>query len=115
MSSIDRNRENKNKAGRGRTAARMALAAAASLAVSGMLEPSLASAAGVHGAKVVSGSAIIRQQGPRTMIRAADRTIIRYDRFDVPKGSSVVFIQPSARARVLNRIVSDEPAEQVRC
>src|SRR5688572_4568080 len=88
---------------------RIALAAAASLAVASIYA-SEAEAKGIRGAKVTTGSASIRQKGPHTTIRAADRTIIRYDRFNVRKGESVRFVQPSKGARVLNRISGAAPS-----
>jgi len=87
---------------------RAALAAAASLAVTGLLAPE--ASAQIKGAQVVAGSAQVRQNGSSTVIRAADRTIIRYSQFDVPAGASVRFIQPSAKSAVLNRIDSASPS-----
>lgn len=65
--------------------------------------------AGPEGAKVVAGEASINQQGNRTVIRAGDRTIIDYTRFNVGSNEFVRFIQPNATARVLNRISGAEP------
>lgn len=104
-------RQRRRSAGRGMAKgvkARLALAAAASLAVASIYA-SDAEAKGIRGAKVTAGSASIRQKGPHTTIRAADRTIIRYDRFNVRKGESVRFVQPSKDARVLNRISGASP------
>lgn len=64
---------------------------------------------GPEGAKVVAGEATINQNGNRTVIRAGDRTIIDYTRFNVGANERVRFIQPGANARVLNRINSAEP------
>lgn len=78
-----------------------------------MLAPALlltaGAIAGPEGAKVVAGEASIKQHGNRTVIRAGDRTIIDYTRFDIGAGEKVRFIQPGADARVLNRINSAEP------
>ena len=68
-----------------------------------------AALAGPEGAKVVAGEATIRQNGNRTVIRAGDRTIIDYTRFNVGSNEMVRFIQPGANARVLNRISGAEP------
>lgn len=46
-----------------------------------------------------------------TNITAPDNAIIDYARFNVGVGESVNFIQPSAAARVLNRINSDTPSQ----
>ncbi len=75
----------------------------------GVLALTPAALAGPEGARVVAGEATIRQNGNRTVIRAADRTIIDYSRFDIAKGEVVRFVQPSAQARVLNRIDSADP------
>lgn len=65
--------------------------------------------AGPEGATVVAGSASIKTNGANTVIRAGDRTIIDYTKFDINKGESVRFVQPGANARVLNRINSESP------
>lgn len=67
--------------------------------------------AGPKGAKVTAGNATIRQNGARTVIRAADRTIIDYSKFDIGRNETVRFIQPSADARVLNRISGSAPTQ----
>jgi filamentous hemagglutinin family protein len=48
------------------------------------------------------------QQGNTTTIRAIDKTIIKYDRFNIPKGGTVC--APSNSSTVLNRINSAEPS-----
>ena len=65
--------------------------------------------AGPQGEKVVSGRAKFKRNANRTVIRAADNTIINYSNFDIGINERVRFIQPGANARVLNRIRSDEP------
>ena len=95
--------------GRRSQAARMALATAAALAVSA-IHGGQAWAKGQIKVEKVQGSATVRERGNTTFIRAADRTIIDYSLFNVPKGSSVKFIQPSRSASVLNRINSKEPS-----
>src|SRR5436305_11289913 len=93
--------------------ARVALAAAAALTASGMWSASAEAARGkddIKGAQVLAGAAQIAQKGNTTTIRAIDKTIISYDRFNVSKGSSVKFIQPSSSSRVLNRIDSATPS-----
>ena len=66
-------------------------------------------AAQVQGEQVQRGSARFERLNNRTVIRAADGTIINYQRFDVRAGESVQFIQPNSNARVLNRIQSAAP------
>ncbi len=65
--------------------------------------------AGPEGANVAAGNATIRQNGNTTVIRAGDRTIIDYTRFNIGTNETVRFVQPSATARVLNRIKGDAP------
>ncbi len=64
---------------------------------------------GPQGERVVRGSAKFKRDGARTVIRAADNTIINYRSFDIGAGEIVRFIQPGPDARVLNRIRSVEP------
>src|SRR5687767_10402406 len=92
---------------------RLALAAAVSLTASGMWSACAEAARGgndVKGAKVIAGAAQISRKGNTTTIRAIDKTIIKYDRFNVPKGGKVRFIQPSSNSRVLNKIDSAAPS-----
>src|SRR3954467_5647202 len=77
---------------------RLALAAAAALTASGMWSACAEAARGgndVKGARVIAGAAQISNKGNTTTIRAIDKTIIRYDRFNIPKNGTVKFIQPS--------------------
>src|SRR6476646_10206495 len=92
---------------------RFALAAAVSLTASGMWSACAEAARGgndVKGAQVIAGAAQISNKGNTTTIRAIDKTIIKYDRFNIPKNGTVKFIQPSSSSRVLNRINSAEPS-----
>lgn len=86
---------------------KVGLRVAAALAVASGLASSVFG--GPEGAKVVSGEARINQQGHRTVIRAGDRAIIEYSRFNIGANERVRFIQPGANARVLNRINGAEP------
>src|SRR5690348_12476205 len=61
--------------------------------------------------KVVRGSAQFSNSGAITTIRAADRTIINYSKFNIALDEKVTFIQPSRTSRVLNRINSAEPSK----
>lgn len=65
--------------------------------------------AGPRGERVQRGSAEFIRNGDTTIIRAADRTIINYSSFDITGDQTVRFIQPSADARVLNRINGAAP------
>ncbi|HLP85923.1 MAG TPA: filamentous hemagglutinin N-terminal domain-containing protein, partial [Phycisphaerales bacterium] len=64
---------------------------------------------GPQGAEVVRGNVQIERNGANTVIRAGDRAIINYRSFDVASGELVRFVQPSANARVLNRITGGAP------
>ena len=63
----------------------------------------------IEGAQVARGSATFQNSGGRTVITAADNTVINYSRFDIQAGQTVQFIQPGADSRVLNRISSTAP------
>lgn len=63
----------------------------------------------IEGAQVARGSATFQNSNGRTVITAADNTVINYSRFDIQAGQSVQFIQPGADSRVLNRISSSAP------
>ena len=65
--------------------------------------------AGPTGERVVHGRVRFTRRGNRTIIRASDGSIINYRGFDIGARELVRFIQPSARARVLNRILSGSP------
>lgn len=82
-------------------ALRIALAAGAAASVTLSAGQAFA---GPRGEQVVRGSADISRNGSSTVIRAADKTIIRFQSFDIGSHESVQFIQPSSRSRVLNRI-----------
>jgi filamentous hemagglutinin family protein len=62
-------------------------------------------------ANVAAGTAAFAQAGHVTTITAANNTIINYQRFDIPHGNTVDFVQPSATARVLNRIIGPSPTQ----
>lgn len=79
------------------------------LLLSAML--ALPALAGPEGANVAAGSATIRQRGNRTVIRASDRAIIDYTRFNIGANESVRFVQPSKTSTVLNRISSATPTQ----
>lgn len=64
---------------------------------------------GPQGANVVRGNVQIERNGADTVIRASDRAIINYRSFDIASGELVRFVQPSANARVLNRITGGAP------
>lgn len=67
--------------------------------------------AGPTGEVVIVGQATFERLADTTTITAAHNTIIRYNRFDIGVNESVVFVQPSASSRVLNRIESGLPTE----
>ncbi|NQT86469.1 filamentous hemagglutinin N-terminal domain-containing protein, partial [bacterium] len=61
------------------------------------------------GATVVRGKVKITQKGNKTIIRASNKSIITYDSFNIAKGETVRFIQPSSKSRVLNRVLGGGP------
>lgn len=63
-----------------------------------------------EGERVVAGQASFVRDGDLTQIRAADNTIIDYRSFNIGANETVRFIQPGADARVLNRVLGQEPS-----
>jgi filamentous hemagglutinin family protein len=61
------------------------------------------------GGNVVTGQAEISSSGSQTTINASDGSIIEWNDFDIPSGSSVRFIQPHVNARTLQRVLSADP------
>ncbi|MCY2954033.1 MAG: filamentous hemagglutinin N-terminal domain-containing protein [Planctomycetota bacterium] len=110
MSTKNQNRRGQNQSRQSKSARRV-LALAASLAVMGMTEVTWAGKGTIQVERVSRGSATFQQRGDNTLIRAADRTIINYRRFDVPGSATVTFRQPSSTSRVLNRINSSDPSQ----
>jgi filamentous hemagglutinin family protein len=62
-----------------------------------------------EGGTVVSGSATINTVGTTTTITAANGTIINFNSFNIPAGTSVVFVQPTSTSTVLNRVIGPGP------
>ena len=63
-----------------------------------------------EGEQVVAGQASFMRDGMLTEITAADNTIINYQAFSIGAGETVRFIQPGANARVLNRVLGQDPS-----
>jgi filamentous hemagglutinin family protein len=63
-----------------------------------------------EGEQVVAGQASFLRDGGLTEITAADNTIINYQSFGVGTGETVRFIQPGENARVLNRVLGQDPS-----
>src|SRR4051812_38654372 len=113
-SSSKKNRQRQGGSTGGRRAlldsAGRAMAVAVSAALSGVIAQSAEAKGGIKVEKVARGQARFETRGPNTQITAGDRTIINYRQFDVARGESVKFVQPSPESRVLNRINSAEPS-----
>lgn len=68
--------------------------------------------AGPEGEQVTHGTATFSRSGADTTIHVGSHTaIINYRSFDIPRGETVRFIQPSSSSRVLNRINSEMPSQ----
>ncbi|MFO0784351.1 MAG: filamentous hemagglutinin N-terminal domain-containing protein [Phycisphaerales bacterium] len=65
----------------------------------------------VEGARVRHGRARFERQGDTLRIYSGRLTVVDYDRFDIPVGTSVEFLQANGRSRFLNRINSDAPTQ----
>ncbi|MEO1584341.1 MAG: filamentous hemagglutinin N-terminal domain-containing protein [Planctomycetota bacterium] len=64
---------------------------------------------GPEGERVVAGQAAFDRVGSATTITAGNNAIIEYGSFDIGANESVRFVQPSADARVLNRVLGVSP------
>ncbi|MEZ4216130.1 MAG: filamentous hemagglutinin N-terminal domain-containing protein [Myxococcota bacterium] len=82
----------------------------ARLLVGAMLVPQ-AALAGPAGERVVRGNVTVTRSGADTTVRASNRSIIEWTDFDIAAGESVEFVQPNARARVLNRVTGPDSTE----
>ncbi len=60
------------------------------------------------GTESVQGSGSFTQNGSQMNITAPDGSIFNHQSFNIATGETVQFIQPSAEARVLNRILSSD-------
>ena len=60
------------------------------------------------GAQVVNGTVSMQTSGNTLQITASDRSIINWQNFSIGAGEITQFIQPSASAAVLNRVISGE-------
>ncbi len=67
--------------------------------------------AGPKGEKVARGSVQIERSGAQTIIRASNKAIINFESFNIGSGESVQFVQPGAKARVLNRVTGEGPTK----
>ncbi len=90
--------------------AKYVLGLAASATVAALAPMVWAGANKVDVQRVTRGSARFSEMGNVLTVRAADRTVINYGRFDINPGGTVRFIQPSKDSRVLNRINSVSPS-----
>ena len=70
-----------------------------------------AALAGPEGARVVRGQATVEKLGDTTVIRASNRSILKFSSFDIGAGETVQFVQPNAQSSVLNRIDSARPTQ----
>lgn len=60
---------------------------------------------------VISGEAAIHATPQRLELTVSDRAILEWNRFSISAGETVRFIQPSAQAAVLNRVVGSNLSE----
>ncbi len=66
---------------------------------------------GPEGEQVVAGQADFVRDGVLTEITAADNAIINYQSFNIGANETVRFIQPGEQARVLNRVLGQDPSQ----
>lgn len=77
----------------------------------GLLLAPQAALAAPAGEKVVRGNVDIARDGANTTVRASNRSIIEWTDFDIAAGETVEFVQPNARARVMNRVTGPDSTE----
>lgn len=102
-----------HRAVRATSAAAMMLASGQNLLVAAGLAGVLTASAALavpQNPQVVAGSAGFSQNGSVMTITAANRTIINYSSFNVGRGETVRFVQPSANSAVLNRVLDLMPS-----
>ncbi|MET3449737.1 filamentous hemagglutinin N-terminal domain-containing protein, partial [Ralstonia sp. 1138] len=89
-----------------------ALSAAAMLLLGG---PAMAAGALPQGGTVVGGQATIGQPNANQMLiqQGSQRAAINWQSFNVGAGNSVQFVQPSASAQVLNRVIGMSGSSQI--
>ncbi len=95
---MDRTRRLNGSTRRWCAAVAWATAAMSSAVVCGPLS------AAPQGEQVVAGSADFVRQGDLTQVTVSNNAIINYSSFDIASHETVRFVQPSATARVLNRV-----------
>ncbi len=62
-----------------------------------------------QGEAVAHGKANFKRDGGRMEIRASDRAVINFRGFNIDRNEAVTFVQPGAKARVLNRVTDGNP------
>lgn len=99
-------RDGKGRRGRMRRVAPLSLTLLCALSAPPVLGQALPA-----GGQVISGQATIHQSGGAMVIDQASRNMIaNWQSFDIGKGNSVTFNQPSADATALNRVVGQDPS-----
>lgn len=67
------------------------------------------------GGQVIQGHAILQQQGNSLLVTTqnaagTNRSVINWQSFSVPAGSTTQFLQPSAQSLSINRVVGNDPS-----
>ena len=92
---------------RRRRARKIFLSAVAPIAAA-LLAP--CAGAAVHLSGIDNGTASISQNGSVTTIKTSNNAILNFSQFNIARGSTVNFVQPSAASRELDRINSASPS-----
>jgi filamentous hemagglutinin family protein len=66
---------------------------------------------GPQGGQVMQGSATINYSGGNTHITNTPGTVINWQSFNVPAGSSTYFQQQNSQSSVLNQVISNNPSQ----
>ena len=60
------------------------------------------------GATVTAGTAAIAQDGSKMTITTSDKVVMNWQNYNIAKGETVQYIQPSASSVALNRVIGNE-------
>ena len=81
------------------------------IALAGLSAGPLASHAAPTGGRVTHGSGSITQNGSQTTVHAGNNAVVNWQSFNIAKGETTTFIQPSAASVAWNRITDKNPSQ----
>src|SRR5882672_1194413 len=81
------------------------------IALAGLSAGPLVSHAAPTGGRVTHGHGSITQNGSQTTIRAGNNAVFNWQSFNIAKGETTTFVQPSAASVAWNRITDKNPSQ----